>query len=434
MTPATGSWFLDAEEALDRTALSRLQETRLLEMARYAYQHSALLRMVWDQAGIHPRDVRSLQDFTDRAPFIDQDSLREYRARTGDPYAGTLCVDVGDLGYLGMTSGTTGNPTPLAHCPHGPTETARGRELWMLGARPGDRVAVFMFTFRSGIDLLLERAPELGIQRIFLQHGSAGVPALFEATRRFSPSVLYLVSSPAIMAIDDYATRAGIDVREAFSCYRAVVYGGEALGSWARERLSAWGLTVVQMTAAGDALPATECLERNGCHVWEDQVFVEQLETGGTEPATSGRGELVVTSLTDQASPLLRFRTGDVVTTDSTTCACGRSHVRIRTLGRTNDLLHVRGRALLPADIAPALSGFPACRGGFYQVVLPAKGPAERLTVRVGFDGTGGHTLQEQIAASIAARLEVPVDVTLVHNDELLAQGPPHKIPRTVRA
>lgn len=419
---------------MDRAALSRLQESRLLQMLPYAYERSALIRTVWDRAGVHPRDIHSVQDFTDHAPFINQDSLREYRGSTGDPFAGTLCVDVGDLGYLGTTSGTTGNPTPVAHRPYGPTETARGREMWMLGARPGDRVAVFMFTFRSGIDRLLERAPELGIERIFLQHGPAGVPALFEATRRFSPSVLYLLSSPAIMAIDDFAIRTGIDVREAFSCYRAVVYGGETLGSWARDRLHAWGLTVVQMTAAGDALPATECLERNGCHVWEDQVLVEHLEPGASQHATSGRGELVVTSLTDPASPLLRFRTGDVVTMDPTTCACGRSHVRIRTLGRTSDLLQVRGRALLPADIGPALSGFPACRGGFYQVVLPAEGPAERLTVRVGFDGTGSHTLREQIAASIAARLEVPVDVALVHNDVLLAQGPPHKIPRTVRA
>jgi phenylacetate-CoA ligase len=438
--------FLDPEEGFTREQLDELQEQRLLEILPYAYEHSALTREVWVKAGVHPRDIRSIDDFRERAPFIDQDTLRDFRARTGDPYAGTLCVRPGELGYLGSTSGTTGNPTPVAHAAMGPTETARGRELWSLGARPGDAVTVMLFSFRSGIDMLVERAPAMGLRRVFLSHTPAAVPRLFDVTREFSPVVLYLLSTPMIIAIDEYAIDHGIDVRREFSCYRAAVYGGEPLGGFARDRIDAWGLTVVQMTSAGDALPATECLERAGCHVWEDQVLVEHLEPNGETPTAAGgpgeitrgelpRGEMVVTSLADRASPLIRFRTNDLVLVDRTQCACGRAHSRIRTLGRTGDVIRVRGRAVLPAEVAPALEGVEACRAGLFQIILTGR-DVDVLEVRVGYDRRHGDDLdglRATVVDALGAGLGVEVDVDLVVNDELLKLGPPHKIPRTVK-
>lgn len=436
-TPAADARFLDPEEGLTRPQLRALQEERLLEILPYAYERSALTRAVWQDAGVHPRDIFSMEEFQERAPFLDQDTLRTFRARTGDPFAGLLCVRPGELGYLGSTSGTTGIPTPVAHTTMGPTETARGRDLWALGARPGDAVTVMMFSFRSGIDMLCERAPQMGLRRIFLSHTPAEVPRLFEVTRQHAPVVLYLLSTPMIMAIDEYATRTGINVREAFSCYRAAVYGGEPLGAWARGRLADWGLTVAQMTAAGDSLAATECLERSGNHVWEDQVLIEHLEPGGRTPATEGsRGELVVTSLTDRGSPLIRFRTNDIVQLNTDTCACGRAHARIRTLGRTGDVLTVGGRSVLPFDVAPALEGVDGCQAGLFQIVLDGR-ESDVLRVRVGYDRRHGGSLAALRAAvteTLRGHLEVAVDVTLVTNDELLTLGPPHKIPRTVRA
>ncbi len=353
-----------------------------------------------------------------------------------DPFAGTLCVRPGELGYLGSTSGTTGNPTPVAHTPMGPTEIARGRELWSLGARSGDAITVMLFSFRSGIDMLVERAPAMGLRRVFLSHTPAAVPRLFEVTREHSPTVLYLLSTPMILAIDEYAMEHGIDVREEFSCYRAAVYGGEPLGGFARDRVEAWGLTVAQMTAAGDAMPATECPARAGCHVWEDQVLLEHLEPGTNTPVEQGeRGEMVVTSLADRASPLIRFRTDDLVHVDRTPCACGRAHARIRTLGRTGDAIRVRGRAVLPAELGPALETVEACRAGLYQVVLTGR-DVEVLAVRVGYDhrqASDVDALQSVVTTTLVEHLKVDVEVELVVNDELLKLGPPHKIPRTVK-
>ena len=428
--------FLDPEEGLSRDDLRALQNDRLLEMLPYAYERSPLTRFVWENAGVHPRDIASIDDFVERAPFIDQDALREFRSRAGDPFAGTLCVRPGELGYLGSTSGTTGNPTPVAHTLMGPTEIARGRELHMLGARPGDTVTVIMFCFRSGIDLLCERAPAMGIRRVFLTHSPTEVGRLFEVSRAFSPTVLYLLSTPMIIAIDEYATEHGIDVRDAFSSYRAAIYGGEPLGAFARDRLTAWGLDVAQMTAAGDAMPATECPAHAGSHVWEDLALLEHMVPGGSEPVAAGeRGEMVMTSLSDRATPLIRFRTNDVVLVDTDPCACGRSHARIRTLGRTGDLVEIGGQRVLPSDVGPSLEGIPACRTGLFQVVI-RRDPMDVLELRVGYDRRAGAelaTLREQVSVAVADRLGCPVDVELVGNDDLLKLGPPHKIPRTVK-
>jgi phenylacetate-CoA ligase len=430
-----GCDFLDPEEGLSRDELRQLQEERLLAMLPYVYERSALTRSVWDEARVHPRDIRSIADFTERAPFIDQDILRRFRAASGDPFAGLLCVRPHELGYVGSTSGTTGNPTPVAHTAMGPTEIARGRELHMLGARSGDAVTVILFSFRSGIDLLCERAPQMGINRLFLSHVPAEVPRLLEVSRSQSPTVLYLLSTPLIIAIDEYAREQGLDVREAFSSYRAAIYGGEPMSPWARGRLQEWGLDVAEMTAAGDGMPATECPDHAGCHVWEDLVILEHLVPGSDEPAPAGeRGELVVTSLYDPGTPMIRFRTNDIVTVQSGPCRCGRSHARIRTLGRTGDAVEIAGRQVLPADIGAVLGEVQPCRASLFQVVVSER-PMDVLRLRVGYERGPADlaVLREEVTTALVDRLGCGVQVELVANEELLKLGPPHKIPRTVK-
>jgi phenylacetate-CoA ligase len=390
---------------------------------------------VWDEAGVHPRNIRSIAEFTERAPFLDQDALRQFRSVHGDPFAGLLCVRPGELGYLGSTSGTTGNPTPVAHMTMGPTEIARGRELHMLGARSGDAVTVMLFSFRSGIDMLCERAPQMGINRIFLSHVPTEVPRLLEVSRVLSPTVLYILSTPMIIAIDEYARERRVDVRAAFSSYRAAIYGGESLSPWARGRLAEWGLDVAEMTAAGDGMPATECPAHAGSHVWEDLVILEHLVPGSDQPAPDGEpGELVVTSIYDPATPMIRFRTNDIVSVDSDRCVCGRSHARIRTLGRTGDMVNIGGQQVLPADIGVVLGGLPPCRAALFQVFVSTS-PMDVLCLRVGHERGYAHpaALREEVTAALGKRFGCPVQVELVTNDELLKLGPPHKIPRTVK-
>jgi phenylacetate-CoA ligase len=306
----------------------------------------------------------------------------------------------------------------------------------MMGARPGDYVAVIMFSFRSGIDMLCERAPSMGLKRIFLSQTADEIPRLFDVTARYRPSVLYMVSTPMIMAIDSYARKHGVDVRAAFSCYRAAAYGGEPLGGWAKAKLEEWGLTTVTMTAAGDAMPATECVWRAGSHVWEDLGLLEHLEPNSNKPAEpGGRGELVMTSLTDRASPLIRFRTNDFVLVDREPCRCGRTHARIRTLGRTGDLVQVGERKVMPSDIGPVLEKVDGCRAALFQIYLPRE-PAPRLRLRVGYDADQDPDLQglrSSVTQALAAALEVEVDAEMIANSELLKLGPPHKIPRTVK-
>src|ERR1043166_10181583 len=109
--PAAGSTYFNAEiETMARADLEALQLERLLEVIPIAYERAPLIREAWDKALVHPRDIRTLDDFRERVPFIDKDAVRRFRDERGDPYGGLLCVDPADLTGVGSTRGTTGHP------------------------------------------------------------------------------------------------------------------------------------------------------------------------------------------------------------------------------------------------------------------------------------------------------------------------------------
>src|SRR5262249_49404227 len=142
----------------------------LLSLLPDAYERAPLVRETWDAGGVHPRDIKTLDDFRERAPFLDKRALRRWRDERGDPYGGLLTADPHDLTAIMSTSGTTGDPTLL------PEQWGRGsapravmyRDFWEMGVRPGDRVALVLFTYRG---------PTYG----FVQSLGA-VPVLFDFT------------------------------------------------------------------------------------------------------------------------------------------------------------------------------------------------------------------------------------------------------------
>ena len=185
-TPVSSRYFEPELETMARPELARLQHAHLLEQVPYVYEHSALVRSVWDEAGVHPyatsgrlrtsRRTRRSSTRTLSAPFCD-----EHR----DPFGGLLCAPPSTLQVLGSTSGTTGDPTPLPQEPIGPMVRGLSRDFWEAGARPGDRVAFMMFTFRSGI--AVERFEQIGLVPILLDPLTSEVPVLLEAAARSGP-------------------------------------------------------------------------------------------------------------------------------------------------------------------------------------------------------------------------------------------------------
>lgn len=416
--------------------IARLQEARLMRMLAFAYEHAPLVRDAWQDAGVTPADIRSIADFTSKAPFLDKDDVRRFRDTKGDPCGGLMAVRQAELRLIGTTSGTTGDPTPvlLGHQP--PFQISYMRDFWEIGCRPGDHIIRTLFTFRGPTRPEFHQA---GWINIHFNHTPADVPRIFEASKRYRPTAAYPLSNPLIAAMEAELERTGEDPTEIFASYRGAAFGGEGLSPRQRAMTRSWGLDLRELGAVGDVMTGMECSAHDGMHVWEDMVFIECLEPFGDQPVADGEvGELVVTGLVDKFNPLIRFRTDDMVRIIRGTCACGRTHPRLQIKGRKSDRIEIEGRTVMPAEVQAIVEQHKPARAGLFQIVR-RPGETDKLRLRVGFeaallDTTSEAGLERQIVDSVVDALGVPVAVELVPTSELLKLGPPHKIPRVTKA
>jgi phenylacetate-CoA ligase len=417
-------------ETMSRENLARLQEARLMAMIQRAYEHAPLIRQLWDAAKLRPQNVRSVADFVERAPFTSKDILRRFRDTARDPYAGMLCVQQAELTGIGFTSGTTGDPTLLSRY----TEASYAREYWNMGARPGDYVASVLFTFRSGHTK--RYFTDLGMVPILFTHTPAELPRFIEASLRFRPTVVGVLSTPLLHTFDQLFERTRQDPVDIFSSYRGALFGGEPLSARFRQLTKSWNLELFETTSVGDVSQASECFAHDGMHVCEDHTIVECLDPNGSTPVRDGEiGEMVVTAIEDHVLPVIRYRTDDLVTMTREPCRCGRTHARIRVMGRKGDLVSIAGRSILPKDILPLLDGQAGISGSLFQISREAA-KRDVLHVRVGHDPARAREELTRIASRLrdllTAELALRVEIELVPEAELLKLGPPHKIPRVV--
>jgi phenylacetate-CoA ligase len=431
MVDADRYWEPDIE-CLPRAELDALQEEKLSELLPWAYERAPLIRHAWDASGVTPDGIDSMAAFREQVPFIDKDAMRHFRDHRGDPYGGMLAIDLATPGVFGAifsTSGTTGDPTlaPFAGR-EGPTILAR--EFWELGVRPGDAFVEMLFTYRGPAIHWTMRG--IGATPIFVDHDPAELPRLFELGRQFQPTGWYNLSGPLIIALQELA-ESGVDVGRALASYRGVVYAGEPLGPRARRMVDSWGLELFNHTGVGDVGAATECREHDGLHVWEDTALIEVLDPDGDEPVADGeRGELVSTTLMNLVSPLVRYRSDDLVRFTREACACGRTHGRVWPMGRKSDEVVIDGQSVLPVDVWPAIENVPETAAALFQIVRPAR-ELDRLRLRVGYSRLEPD-LRGRVEDAVEEHLGLRPDVELVEQAVLLRMGPPHKIPRVVKA
>jgi phenylacetate-CoA ligase len=433
--PTDASRYYDVEaETRPRAAIEAHQWELLQEQIATAYERAPLYRDLWRHAGVAPDDLRSLDEYRTAAPFVSKDVIRARRAETDDPFGGLLTCPIEDLTAVHSTSGTTGDPTLVGETwgGGGREGQARGipvltRDFWELGVRPGDHVALMLFTYRGPIYLF---PGMLGATAMVFDHEPGDVANLLAWSREHRPTLLYNLSLVTFLAIEE-AAAAGVDVADAFASYRAVIWAGEPIGPRAEARARELGIPLYFQSSAGDVGAATECRERAGGHVWEDFGLYECIDPDTGRPVADGEvGELVATNLAPTPMPLLRHRSDDLVRTTTARCACGRTHRRTTPLGRRGDAVRVDGRVVLPIDVWGAIESVDETRAGLFQVIRP--GPeAERLRLRVGFAGTRApSTLPARVADAVAAAIGLEPEVELVPNADLLRLGPPHKIPR----
>lgn len=430
--------YLHPVETLPRAQLSVLQEARLLDTIHRAYHQSPLLREIWQKAGVHPDDIRSTADFQAMAPFFNQDSIRHYRDSHADPFGGLIRPDNPYVTSLATTSGTTGDPSPMPMRHHFTTHEGYLRDYWHMGGRPGDYIFMILFTFRGGPLLCLPGQQKAGLIPVYFNHSPAEIPRLIEGLKRYRPTLLSMVSSPLLLAFEQYFESHDENPREVFASVKGSIYGGEALSPRLKSLADAWGLPLNETSALGDVVSGTECNSHSGFHAWEDLAFVECLDLVTDRPVADGEvGELVVTSIRDPLLTMVRFRTDDLAVLNRQPCSCGRTHLRYQILGRKGDQLQVQGKTVLPRDIRFLIEAEHETAAGLFQIVKTAP-HMDSLRVRVGYNPLRLQTSTEALAAHLQQLLEtaldMPVLIELVLNDDLLKLGPPHKIPRVTKS
>lgn len=423
--------YLDeAVETMPRAQIEAMQEAALLRLLPYAYERGSLMRKYWDEAGVKPSDIKSLADYRAKAPVLHKDLWRRYREETGDPFGGNRCTGQPRLRSIGFTSGTTGDPTAIPFGDQIASNRGLKRDFWQMGLRPGDYFIYNILTIRRGQEA--DRFSDVDFRPICMGHASHELPRMIEACRTFRPTVFHHFSRPLITALEDLDRRGEIDLKDAFKSIRGAPFGGEPPAPKVIELVRSWGIELYDYTTLGDVCSAMECQQHDGMHAWEDLALVECLAPDSDEEVPEGTpGELTVTSLQDEIAPLIRFRSADLITLTREPCGCGRTHVRIKVLGRVGDQVVVNGRSIMPKDIMPIIDRVPEVAGGLFQIVRPRR-ELNELRLRVGVKDGSGPTgpIADRIVDLVRSELGVPATAETWRFSDMLRLGPPHKIPR----
>ncbi|NYT23829.1 phenylacetate--CoA ligase [Alcaligenaceae bacterium] len=376
------------DEALETQPRARWEEMKLALLKahlRHAYLNSPYYRNSFDQAGVHPDQLHALDDLR-RFPFIDKRILRD-RQLAVPPFGDLVAVPERDIVYISASSGSTGVPTasPFTAGDFDDWMDYEARQFWSSGLRPEDR-----YCHSLNFSLFVGGPCVLGAQKLGALSIHAGtVPSerLLAIIRQFQATAIWTTPSYA-WYLGETAEKEGIDIRRDLNIRRIFV-AGEPGGSIpeTRRRIEAlWGASVYDYYGLSDIFGACAgmCEEKDGLHWAEDHILVEVLDPESGIPVAEGeRGEMVLTTLRKTARPMIRFRTGDIVSFASGPCRCGRTSQRLMGVhGRLDDMLIIKGVNLFPSDVE-AIARQDHDLTGEYKLVVTREAQLDALTVEL---------------------------------------------------
>jgi len=366
-------------EAMPRNALRALQLDRLRAITRRVYETVPFYRQAFDERGIRPRDINSLEDLA-KLPFTTKTDLRD-----NYPF-GLFTVPLEDVVRLHSSSGTTGKPIVVGYTRNDVDLWAElmARTLTSAGTTRGDVVqnAYGYGLFTGGLGV------HYGAERI----GASVIPISGGQTKRqviimkdFGSTILCCTPSYALL-IAEVAGEMGVDTKDLK--LKAGVFGAEPWSERMRQeiekRLNISAIDIYGLSEIIGPGVSAECPEKNGLHIYEDHFLPEIIdpETGEVLPYGE-KGELVFTTITKEALPLIRYRTRDISSLNPETCPCGRTMVRMeRVSGRSDDMLIIRGVNVFPSQIEAVLMEMEGVEP-HYQLVVDRKGALDELEVWV---------------------------------------------------
>jgi phenylacetate-CoA ligase len=367
-------------ETMPREAIESIQLRRLQVTLSRVYATVPFYRRKFEAAGITPADIKSLKDLQ-RLPFTTKQDLRD-----NYPYD-MFAVPMNNVVRIHASSGTTGQPTVVGYTKRDIDTWAElmARSLSAGGATPNDIIhnayGYGLFTGGLGVHYGAEK---LGASVIPVSGGNTKRQIII--MRDFNPTILTATPS-YILHLAETAEEMGISFRNLQFKYG--IFGAEPWSeNMRREIENKLNITAVDIYGLSEVMGpgvAIECHEaKNGLHIFEDHFIPEIIDPQTGEVLPYGEtGELVFTSITKEAFPIIRYRTRDITSLNPEPCICGRTHVRMgKVSGRTDDMLIIRGVNVFPSQIESVLMQMEKIEP-HYQLVVDREGKLDILTVLV---------------------------------------------------
>lgn len=372
-----GNYYQPEIETMPREQIKALQSERLVKQIHHVYENVPYYRAKMEQAGITPDDIHGIEDLH-KLPFLSKNDLRE-----AYPY-GLLAKPLKDCVRIQSTSGTTGKRVVAFYTQHDIDlwEDCCARAIMATGGTKEDVVQVCygygLFTGGPGLN-----GGSHKVGSLTLPMSSGNTERQLQFMEDLEATILCCTPSYALYLAESAIESGVIDRLK----LRAGIFGAEA---WTEEmrhdieqKLGIKAYDIYGLTELSGPGVSFECEEQKGMHVNEDHFIVEIIdpETGEVLPEGS-KGELVFTSITKEAFPMIRYRTKDICVLNSTPCSCGRTHIRMsKPMGRSDDMLIIRGVNVFPSQIETVLlnQGMPAN----YQIIVDRVNNTDTFDIEV---------------------------------------------------
>lgn len=370
------SYWDEEIETMPREKIKNHQLDLLKDTLSLCYNNSPYYRQSFDSASVRPDDLKCLEDLK-KFPTMDKKVLRE-RQEAAPDFGDLVCVPEEQIVYISVSSGSTGVPTasPFTAKDFDDFQDFEARLFWSSGMRPADRYchALNFTLFVGGPDVI--GAQKVGALCIWA--GAIPSERLLTIFKQWKPTITWTTPSYA-WYLGETARAQGFDFSRDFNIKKIFV-AGEPGGSIpeTREQIEAlWGADLYDYYGLSDIFGACAgmCERKDGLHWAEDHILVEVVDPdSGDEVPEGQRGELVLTSLKKKARPLVRFRTGDIVSYTTERCSCGRTSLRLNGIhGRLDDMLIISGVNVFPSDIETVIRKNNDMTGEYRLVVTEEK-------------------------------------------------------------
>lgn len=398
---------------MDRAEMRALQLERLKKIVKYAYERVPFYTKKFDEIGLKPEDIKTLEDIK-KIPYTTKTDLRD-----NYPY-GLLAVSMDDIVRVHASSGTSGKPTVVAY-------TKNDLDMWsdcmarLIVAAGGRKSDIVQISFGYGLF-----TGALGLHQGWEKIGATVIPASSGNTERQvmlmkDLGATALVATPSYgLYISEVVEKMGIKKEDLK--LRIGLFGSEASSPEMHKELQdKLGLFPTDNYGLSEIIGpgvAGECEYKCGMHINEDHFYPEIIDKETLEPINDGEwGELVITTLTKEGLPMLRYRTKDITRLITEKCECGRTTTRMDKIqGRSDDMLIIRGVNVFPSQIEGVLMSMPEI-GGNYEIIVERIGHMDKLTINVevkDIDLLDNYSKLEDLVKKVKQKLKVVLQIDAV--------------------